>query len=256
MSADLRTDELEDANLIHPPTISNVGGFADRDPHPRTRHSHSNSISSVGSSEHSHPSHTTYGYFRDSASPGHHTSPSVSAASPPPFPTKRSASPPLHPKEQFQKTLSSCQHPDEYPTPTSNGLVAGHSPAISHQWSPTSSRAPSPLTLPPLAEYRSPNKKRKTSPDAEPSFVPYSHDADVLDLAPASGDSEHEPVPNLIGSLHTSAFKLKDEDGAPGIFFFWPDLSVRTEGVYRLRLRFLSIGAWVYCPSRTGTPES
>ena len=34
MSADLRTDELEDANLIHPPTISNVGGFADRDPPP------------------------------------------------------------------------------------------------------------------------------------------------------------------------------------------------------------------------------
>lgn len=50
-------------------------------------------------------------------------------------------------------------------------------------------------------------------------------------------------VPNLIGALHTNAFKLKDDKGAKGIFFVFHDLSVRTEGRFRLRLRFLSIGA-------------
>ena len=50
-------------------------------------------------------------------------------------------------------------------------------------------------------------------------------------------------VPNLIGALHTNAFKLKDDRGEKGIFFIFHDLSVRTEGRFRLRLRFLSVGA-------------
>ncbi|SGY34889.1 BQ5605_C002g01696 [Microbotryum silenes-dioicae] len=49
-------------------------------------------------------------------------------------------------------------------------------------------------------------------------------------------------VPNLIGSLHANAFKLTDDRGEPGIFFVLPDLSVRTEGSFRLRLRLMSIG--------------
>lgn len=52
-------------------------------------------------------------------------------------------------------------------------------------------------------------------------------------------------IPNLIGSLHANAFKLRDEEGNLGIYFVLPDLSVRTEGQFRLRLRLLSIGLYI-----------
>lgn len=49
-------------------------------------------------------------------------------------------------------------------------------------------------------------------------------------------------MPNLIGALHASAFKHKNEPGEVGIYWIFHDLSVRSEGAYRLRMRFLSIG--------------
>lgn len=60
-------------------------------------------------------------------------------------------------------------------------------------------------------------------------------------------------VPNLIGALHSNAFKLRDEEGRLGVFFVLPDLSVRTEGDFRLRFRLMSIGS----PSglRTDSPS-
>ena len=39
---------------------------------------------------------------------------------------------------------------------------------------------------------------------------------------------------NLIGSLCVSAFRLDDPDRKPGIWFILQDLSVRTEGTFRL----------------------
>jgi hypothetical protein len=39
---------------------------------------------------------------------------------------------------------------------------------------------------------------------------------------------------NLIGSLCVSAFKLTDPDGVMGVWFILQDLSVRTEGNFRL----------------------
>ncbi|GAA6058570.1 hypothetical protein JCM10212_007009 [Sporobolomyces blumeae] len=53
---------------------------------------------------------------------------------------------------------------------------------------------------------------------------------------------EHGAIPNLVGTLHTNAYTLTDLDGEKGVFFVLPDLSVRTEGTYRIRLRLLSIG--------------
>ncbi|ORX89153.1 hypothetical protein K493DRAFT_71289 [Basidiobolus meristosporus CBS 931.73] len=42
-------------------------------------------------------------------------------------------------------------------------------------------------------------------------------------------------VRNLIGSTVSSAYQLKHICGDPGIFFLFPDLSVRVEGTFRLR---------------------
>ncbi|KAK4220153.1 velvet factor-domain-containing protein [Rhypophila decipiens] len=48
---------------------------------------------------------------------------------------------------------------------------------------------------------------------------------------------------NLIGSLAASAFRLSDPDDKIGIWFVLQDLSVRTEGNFRLRFSFVNVGA-------------
>ncbi|KAG9235098.1 velvet factor-domain-containing protein [Amylocarpus encephaloides] len=54
---------------------------------------------------------------------------------------------------------------------------------------------------------------------------------------------------NLIGSLAASAFRLTDPDDRIGIWFVLQDLSVRTEGTFRLRFSFVNVGL----PSADGT---
>lgn len=46
---------------------------------------------------------------------------------------------------------------------------------------------------------------------------------------------------NLIGSLSGSAFKLKDEDNETGLWFVFQDLSIRTEGYFRLKFSFFDL---------------
>jgi hypothetical protein len=48
---------------------------------------------------------------------------------------------------------------------------------------------------------------------------------------------------NLIGSLAASAFRLEDSEKRIGIWFVLQDLSVRTEGNFRLRFSFVNVGA-------------
>jgi hypothetical protein len=57
---------------------------------------------------------------------------------------------------------------------------------------------------------------------------------------------------NLIGSLSASAFKLNDLNENFGIWFVLQDLSVRTEGWFRLKLNFVNVGQ----PNTSGTPTS
>lgn len=47
---------------------------------------------------------------------------------------------------------------------------------------------------------------------------------------------------NLIGSLAASAFRLTDPHDRIGIWFVLQDLSVRTEGHFRLRFSFVNVG--------------
>jgi Velvet factor len=54
---------------------------------------------------------------------------------------------------------------------------------------------------------------------------------------------------NLIGSLTASAFRLKDDKDVLGIWFILQDLSVRTEGMFRLRFSFLNLGKYSLFPT-------
>ncbi|KAI9662188.1 MAG: hypothetical protein M1829_006170 [Trizodia sp. TS-e1964] len=47
---------------------------------------------------------------------------------------------------------------------------------------------------------------------------------------------------NLIGSLSASAFRLTDPDNKIGVWFILQDLSVRTEGQFRLKMNFVNVG--------------
>ncbi|EEY18383.1 VelB [Verticillium alfalfae VaMs.102] len=54
---------------------------------------------------------------------------------------------------------------------------------------------------------------------------------------------------NLIGSLAASAFRLSDVAEHIGIWFILQDLSVRTEGSFRLRFSFVNVGPPTRAPS-------
>ncbi|KZV69887.1 hypothetical protein PENSPDRAFT_753052 [Peniophora sp. CONT] len=46
----------------------------------------------------------------------------------------------------------------------------------------------------------------------------------------------------LVGPVAASASRLLDEHRKPGVFFLFQDLSIRTEGAFRLRLRLMNLG--------------
>lgn len=49
---------------------------------------------------------------------------------------------------------------------------------------------------------------------------------------------------NLIGSASSSAFRLTDENGKVGLWFILQDLSVRTEGTFRLKMNFFNLSSF------------
>lgn len=57
--------------------------------------------------------------------------------------------------------------------------------------------------------------------------------------------SFQEPVlyRNLLGVVVSNGYQLLDTHGDPGIFFVFQDLSVRTEGRYRLKFLFIDLSA-------------
>ncbi|KKY13875.1 putative developmental regulator [Diplodia seriata] len=60
--------------------------------------------------------------------------------------------------------------------------------------------------------------------------------------APATSSATGMFTRNLIGSLSVNAFRLNDTHGKTGFWFVLQDLSVRTEGVFRLKMNFVDVG--------------
>lgn len=69
--------------------------------------------------------------------------------------------------------------------------------------------------------------------------VQYGHDGGC------HSSNESQFTRNLIGRLTTSASRLKDETETVGIWFIMQDLSVRTEGKFRLNFSFFNLGLYV-----------
>jgi hypothetical protein len=80
-----------------------------------------------------------------------------------------------------------------------------------------------------------------------PGFAPGSssmHHQYAEDFRGQSPQSSGQFTRNLIGSLTASAFRLKDHKAVPGIWFILQDLSVRTEGQFKLKFSFFNLGQY------------
>ncbi|KAF8165576.1 velvet factor [Crassisporium funariophilum] len=75
-------------------------------------------------------------------------------------------------------------------------------------------------------------------PQPVPGTPPPSHTPSVMPPLP-----RHTYTRTLVGPLSANACRLLDEHRKPGIFFLFQDLSVRTEGTFRLRMRLMNVGA-------------
>jgi len=60
---------------------------------------------------------------------------------------------------------------------------------------------------------------------------------------PVAHGSRSAYTRTLVGPLSSNGYRLQDEHRKWGIFFLFQDLSVRTEGTFRLRLRLMNVGA-------------
>lgn len=71
-----------------------------------------------------------------------------------------------------------------------------------------------------------------------PSGQVYNNDSDPV---AASSSASIVPTKNLIGSLVATAFKLYDLNDEQGIWFIMQDLSIRTEGDFKLKFSFFNL---------------
>ncbi|KAG0709888.1 velvet factor-domain-containing protein [Suillus ampliporus] len=80
-----------------------------------------------------------------------------------------------------------------------------------------------------------------------PSQPPY-YQSNYTQSSSSSPSTTNPPLPRhtytrtLVGPLSSNACRLLDEHRQSGIFFLFQDLSVRTEGTFRLRLRLMNVG--------------
>ncbi|GAA5978465.1 hypothetical protein JCM11641_007955 [Rhodosporidiobolus odoratus] len=234
MAADLRSSDTSvDANLIFPPTSGQIN----------LRSAHSRTPTP--------PANTSD--FRSQDSPKRGGSPCDSLPPPSSIATFSTLPPAPTGPATAQDTMPSRSL-------TGNDEEEDRKPVVS----PTLSAGPSPKrpSSPPIRESScsgdekpSARKRVRTSGGscdndqaasrAHPSstFIPYAESRSALSSAlPETEPADTTAIPNLIGTLHTNAYKLKDTADERGIFFVLPDLSVRTEGTFRLRLRLLNVG--------------
>ncbi|KIJ22295.1 hypothetical protein M422DRAFT_115342, partial [Sphaerobolus stellatus SS14] len=71
---------------------------------------------------------------------------------------------------------------------------------------------------------------------------PFTQTPSVPSHSSHSSGPRHTYTRTLVGPLCANAQRLQDEHRDPAIFFLFQDLSIRTEGTFRLRMRLMNIG--------------
>jgi len=101
--------------------------------------------------------------------------------------------------------------------------------------SPPYSALPNNMGPPPITNDS--GEKDSNTPDTPSTSAP------LMTSYPPMKSSRSTYTRALVGPLSANATRLQDEHRKPGIFFLFQDLSVRTEGTFRLRMRLMNIGA-------------
>ncbi|KAG5984575.1 Velvet complex subunit 2, partial [Claviceps pusilla] len=94
---------------------------------------------------------------------------------------------------------------------------------------------------------------RNNSSCGAPSYI--QDHGSLARMAIVGGQPQGMFTRNLIGSLAASAFRLSDTEDRMGIWFVLQDLSVRTEGPFRLRFSFVNVGPPDGAPRDAGAPK-
>ncbi|RDW68538.1 hypothetical protein BP5796_09195 [Coleophoma crateriformis] len=148
------------------------------------------------------------------------------------------------PVQQYQRTPS---YPGpQYNNPFPNGGHNGYPPNNGYPSGP-------PNGAPPGYAYQSPVDRQseyipagEVAPRNHSSLLGYNNEraADMGMQRPPISSAQPTGMftRNLIGSLSASAFRLTDTSDKIGIWFVLQDLSVRTEGNFRLRFSFVNVG--------------
>ncbi|GKT82966.1 developmental regulator VelB [Colletotrichum tofieldiae] len=91
------------------------------------------------------------------------------------------------------------------------------------------------------------------NPAPVPSQADMAYGGHRQSLSMAASQPQGMFTRNLIGSTASSAFKLNDVEDHVGIWFIMQDLSVRTEGHFRLRFSFVNVARPPNQPSADGS---
>ncbi|CAD6571591.1 MAG: hypothetical protein CYPHOPRED_004490 [Cyphobasidiales sp. Tagirdzhanova-0007] len=143
----------------------------------------------------------------------------------------------LPPTPSSPTTAIFAFHPPAFPDP------ASHHEAITH--SRRESLHTSSSTLPPQTGISSGHRPYSSyTPRLSTSATSIMADPSVSVHEPARADAELACVRNLVGALTTNGHTLRAPgESRNGIWFVFHDLSVRTEGVFTLRLRLAAVGS-------------
>ncbi|KAI9674459.1 MAG: Velvet complex subunit ryp3 [Caeruleum heppii] len=167
------------------------------------------------------------------------TSPSISTAVSSSYPPPNQSSPSYSyapPQPQYQ-TSYNAPTPLSVPAPPPPHAHPQHPHAHPHPYAP---QQPQPQQVPPPQGYYGQPPQQPGGPPMAPQG--YYHPG------PPQAPPSQAPAPsgmftrNLIGSLSASAFRLTDPDNKMGVWFILQDLSVRTEGTFRLKMNFVNVG--------------
>ncbi|KAF9569270.1 hypothetical protein CPC08DRAFT_732033 [Agrocybe pediades] len=187
--------------------------------------------------------------FSYGAAPPSDTSPSWNY--PPPVDRSAGFPPPILPSiHSFGRTISSSS--DNWHSETAEPEILPYRP-----WSSDAPYAPVDHNVDPSLRAQSsnnaetPNGGSNSSGGQWSQSNPYnSSAAAAANITESDQNSDFTGTPprltytrTLVGPLSANACRLLDEHRKPGIFFLFQDLSVRTEGTFRLRMRLMNVGA-------------
>ncbi|KAK2058689.1 hypothetical protein LY76DRAFT_513663 [Colletotrichum caudatum] len=160
--------------------------------------------------------------------------------------------PPAQPIQGYSQMMPSygsapMGYGQQQPPPSQQHIMPGYGMPSGSSYQPAY-QSSNPQFAPPTQYF-----PQHGNPAPVPSQADMAYGAHRQSLSMAASQPQGMFTRNLIGSTASSAFKLNDVDDHIGIWFIMQDLSVRTEGHFRLRFSFVNVARPPDQPSVDGS---